>query len=133
MPKLSRTTYRVELEGEELFEVTPILRDILRGELEGPKHGINNPAAQSIHTTLLWIWSAAVADGHFAGGFREFRDACTNFETVKPAPTDLEVQGVPPTSAASPSEPHSLSLVDSATPKPPKRGSRSSRPPAPAE
>jgi hypothetical protein len=134
MPKLKRTTYRVELETTDpaeplIFEVTPILADILRAELEGPRHGINDPVRQSVHTTVLWLWSAAVRTGEFAGNFQTFKAACTNFEVVKA--TDAEVQGVPPTVADSPSDPHSSLPAHSATPATPPRGSSSSTPPPP--
>lgn len=101
MSKLARTTYRLELEEPEsdprVIEVTPILRDVLRGELEAPKHGLKDPSVHSVHFVLLHCWSAAVADGSWSGGFREFKEACQNFEVVKL--TEGEVQGVPPTPA----------------------------------
>jgi hypothetical protein len=122
MPKLARTTYRLELEGrDDTPEVTPILADILRGELEGPKHGITDPQRYSIHTTVLWLWSACLRDKLFDGGFQEFKAALLNFEPVKPA--GVEVQGVPPTS---PAEPLSSSPATTDTPDMPARGSSSS-------
>lgn len=122
MPKLNRTTYRLELEGrDDNPEVTPILADILRGELEGPRHGITDPQKFSIHTTVLWLWSACLRDKLFEGGFQEFKTALLNFEPVRS--NDLEVCGVPPTL---PTEPPSDSPATTATRTPRKRGSSSS-------
>lgn len=124
MPKLPRNTYRLELEGrDDIPEVTPILADILRGELEGPRHGITDPQKHSVHTTVLWCWSAALRAGVFEGDFPTFKAALVNFDIVKA--TEAEVQGVPPTSpAVSPSS----SPGDTETPTPPLGGSSSSTP-----
>lgn len=125
MPKLKKTTYRYELEGvdettaltSELFEVTPILADLLRAELEGPKHGILDPKRQAIHLTVLWLWSAGLRNGQHELDFRTFRDRCLNFEVV--AETDgTEVQGVPPTLAVSPTASPSSSPPATDTPPP---------------
>lgn len=127
MSKLPRTTYRLELEGrDDNPVVTPILADVLRAELEGPRHGITNPAAQAVHTTVLWIWSACLRAGEYDGKFPEFKAALLNFEVVRDA---VEVQGVPPTS---PAESRSSSPADTDPPTTPPRGSSSSpTPPAP--
>lgn len=96
-------TYRVELRNGEdtpldpiVYEVTVILADLLRGELEGPRHGITDLSKQPMHGTVLWLWSASVRCGHYAGGFQEFKAACLGFEVVNRPATD-EVRAVPPT------------------------------------
>lgn len=123
MPMLPRTTYRLELDGrDDNPVVTPILADILKGELEGPRHGITDPKTQSVHTTVLWLWSACLRTGEFAGKFPEFKAALLNFEVIKA--TDQEVQAVPPTS---PAEPLSHSPADTDTPPTRPRGSSSSK------
>jgi hypothetical protein len=105
--KLKRTTYRL---------------DLLRAELEGPKHGLTDPKSQSIHFTVLWLWAASARTGHFESDFRTFKTICTNFEVV--AAAGAEVQGVPPTDAA-PNVPHSPSLQTTDTPTTPEPGSSS--------
>lgn len=123
MSKLPRTTYRLELEGrDDTPEVTPILADVLRAELEGPRHGITSPTTQSVHTTVLWLWSASVRLGYFDGDFRAFKTELTNFEVVKA--TGAEVQAVPPTL---PAESRSDSPAASDTRPTRPRGSSSSR------
>jgi len=124
--KLARTTYRVELDNGETppYQVEVILADLLRAELEGPKHGITNPQTQSLHTTVLWLWSASLRSGNYEAGFREFKTACTNFEVVKAA--GAEVRGVPPTSeGGSDTDSPSPSPETLDTPKPRRRGSSS--------
>lgn len=122
MSRLPRTTYRLELEGrDDNPVVTPILADILRAELEGPRHGITNPAMQAVHTTVLWLWAACVRTGEYDGKFLDFKASLTNFDVLKT--TEAEVQGVPPTL---PGEPLSHSPADSVTPITPPPGSSSS-------
>lgn len=131
MPKLPRTTYRAELtnsadpDNPTIVELTPILADLLRAELEGPKHGLRDPSVHSLHFTVMWLWSAALRAGAFEGGFPEFKAALVNFEPVKAV--DAQVQGVPPTPAAGDTEPHSPLPHTSGTPTTPGIGYVSSR------
>lgn len=129
MARLKRTTYRYELESGEVFEVTPILADLLRAELEGPRHGIKDPSSHAIHTTVLWLWSAGLRAGQHELDFQTFKAAVVNFEPVKEG--ELEVQGVPPTSAASPLPLPSPSPTDTGTPPPQWLGSTPSPPETP--
>lgn len=134
MPKLPRNTYRVELTQaddttalvERVFEVTPILADILRGELEGPRHGIIDPKLQSVHVTVLWLWAAGIRTGQHELDFPTFKAACTNFELVKTVAA--EVQGVPPTVPGGPDGQVSHLRLASDTPTTPAPGSTSETP-----
>lgn len=95
---MKRTSFVVAMSGTEdnpptEHRVTLMLADQLRGELEGKKLGID--LSLPVHTSALWVWSAMVRLGHYAGTFQEFKGACIDYEKV-----DGEQADVPPTSPA---------------------------------
>lgn len=89
---LKRTTFEVHMvpadpAGEPVGYVVPIiLSDQLRGELEGKRHGIDN--TYPMHLSALWAWAAMLREGHYAGTFAEFKDACLDYNKVDTGESD---------------------------------------------
>jgi hypothetical protein len=105
---LTLPTYAVVLDvadGDPVeFTVTVRHGDRLRAELEAPRHlppHATDARRYSFHTMTLWVWAAAVREGKFGGGAREFIDAALDVspETIDPD----EVATVDPTRTAPPS------------------------------
>lgn len=84
-------------EGGE-FYVQVRLGDQTRAELEGKRMGMvvtDNP----IHLQALMGWSAMVREGHFAGKFVKFREACVDL-----VPDKDDGEPVDPTQQDQPSD-----------------------------
>lgn len=58
------------------FTVTLRMGDQLRAELEGKRMGLAEPHKNPMHLQALFAWASMNREGHFAGKFADFREAC---------------------------------------------------------
>jgi hypothetical protein len=65
-------------------EVALVNGDRLRAELEGPKHGIHNPATSPMHYMTLCLWAACLRSKVLEDvDFPTFKDQCLEFAEVE--------------------------------------------------
>jgi hypothetical protein len=110
MQTMKPTEFRVLLDSPAKSKAKPtehtvrvLHGDMLRAELEGPKHGIVDMEATPMHFTTLWIWASLVRTHVIEDGFKEFKPRLLQLDEVADEPDDAnDPEPVDPTRSGAP-------------------------------